>query len=515
VHDRPPPEAIGLDGFAALIEETTGLSTPESNRSHLRRVVSRLVAGRGISPEELLSTVRRDAAARQELVDAAMIGETYLFRESVHFRYLRDHVVPERARRGKRFTAWSASASTGEEAISLAVVISEAQRRISGASLQVYAGDVRSDLIERLREGRYPWSALRRDGEEFHDAFRTGCIAAEDERSFLVAPGILELIRPLHLNAYRDDLAVLPEDLDVVFFRNTLIYAGRPNRDRFIERIVTRMAPGGYLFLANSELPFVRHPDLELIDDGGVYCFRRRIVAEAPSGTVVPPTTPAGGSDAAMAGPPGTAASPPRNAPPGSEPAPREAPRRLDSSTAASPDSPEFLLAVTSLLELPDLSAMATGDGGSGMTPDAAGDGYGAADMVQTVAERVVRLYADLEEQRFDRAALTLDDLGRELPDHPLTRFCRGWLAYTTGEVDAALAEFSAVLEGDPRVWPARFYRGLLLTRSDHSAARREFERCLGETGPEAPEFRFFMGGFTRTHIRTVAGRWMETHNGS
>jgi chemotaxis protein methyltransferase CheR len=505
VHDRPLPEAIALDGFAALIEETTGLSTPESNRSHLRRVVGRLAAVREVSPEDLLAAARRDSVARQELVNAAMIGETYLFRESVHFRYLRDRVVPERARPGKRFTAWSASASTGEEAISLAVVISDALRRVPGVPLQVYAGDVRSDLIERLRDGRYPWTALRRDGEEFHASFRAECIASSDERSFVVAPAILELIQPLHLNAYRDDLGVLPDDLDVVFFRNTLIYAGRPNRDRFIERIVTRMAPGGYLFLANSELPFVRHPELELLDDRGVYCFRRR--AAAPSASAAEVTRVARAEADVATDSPATTATAPSDA---GTPSPKV--------PVPGPDSPGFLIAVTSLLDLPDLSGIgASGDDdsspGSGSGDTESDDGE--AGFVQDVAETVVRFYAELEEQRFDRAALTLEELGAALPDHPLTHFCRGWLAYTTGEVDTALTEFSAALGDDPRIWPARFYRGLLLSRRDRDAARAEFERCMKVTGPEAPEFRFFMGGFTRAHIRTVAGRWMETHNGS
>jgi hypothetical protein len=187
--------------------------------------------------------------------------------------------------------------------------------------------------------------------------------------------------------------------------------------------------------------------------------------------------------------------------------------------TPATPYAPEFLLAVTALLDLPDLSVFArneaTAAGPAPAEPAAPSGDTSNADFVRMVAETVVRFYADLEEQRFDRAALTLEDLEAKLPDHPLTRYCRGWLAYTTGEVDVALAEFLGTLDGDPRIWPARFYRGLLLSRSDCPSARAEFERCLDETGPDAPEFRFFMGGFTRTHIRTVAGRWMETHNGS
>lgn len=44
-----------------------------------------------------------------------------------------------------------------------------------------------------------------------------------------------------------------PQDLDVIFCRNVMIYLARPEQLKLIEKLHRALAPGGYLFLGQAE----------------------------------------------------------------------------------------------------------------------------------------------------------------------------------------------------------------------------------------------------------------------
>ena len=98
-------------------------------------------------------------------------------------------------------------------------------------------------------------------------------------------------IRPRLINVLSSEL--FPSDsLDVVFFRNTLVYMPQTQKDRAIDRITHTLRPGGYLFLASPEIPTVRHPLLEVLERRGGFFFRRlsreKAAAKAPVRTEQP-----------------------------------------------------------------------------------------------------------------------------------------------------------------------------------------------------------------------------------
>ncbi|MDA3951304.1 MAG: hypothetical protein PF508_19005, partial [Spirochaeta sp.] len=399
-----------LAGFAVLLEETTGLRTPESNRNHLKRVINRETRAREVAPARLLSACRRDEHLLQEIVDAAMIGETYFFREVAHFRYLRSVVLPSFAPVRRKISAWSASCSSGEEAVSLAAILDQFRRTGTFDTVAVYASDIRSDMVDRIRRGIYPLSSLRRDGDEFHDLLRRFYVSHMDERSMTISRELRDLIRPATINLFSDPLDQVPDDLDVVFFRNTLIYAPAENRQTIIDRIVQKLRPGGYLFLANSELPFVRHPELVVEEGDGAYCLRR--VGARADHVVVPDL----------------------------QPPPRERSNVTDRAGIAPPTLIELLQVIDSI-DLP-----------------------GAFDDIdfRQAAESVLMMFSDLDKGRLDRAATYLDTISVLVPDSTIAHYCAGWYYYITGATDEALDAFAEALRCDDSVWPAHFYRGKL-----------------------------------------------------
>lgn len=492
---------------ATLLERTTGLRSPESNRTHLRRIVARESRRSGNSPEQLLSQYRADPRALQRLVDEAMIGETYFFRESAHFRYLRDVVMPELRRRQGSVTAWSASCSSGEEAISLAVVIDAARGAIPAEKVCVYASDIRSDMPDRIRRGEYPLSALRRDGSEFHDLFRRHYVQREHNAKLIVSSRVIDSLVPQTINLFRDSLAPIPDELDFVFFRNTLIYAPEENRRQIIDRIVPKIRPGGYLFLANSELPFIAHRDLELVEGAGTYCLRRRSDTAYHATTTDADATPgaAATAEATTAATPGAAvpaasiAAADARQPVAGDAGGDPAATGPDSNCGTDRPGPSSYSISDVLVLIEGLPAELEPNG----------------PVVETEAERLARavlnLFSDLDAGRFDRAARHLDEASVIQPDGEVLRYSAAWYAYCTGDTDSALQDFATVLADNDDLWPAHFYCGKIRRHTDPIAAKDDLTACI-EAIDRSPgeDLRFLVGGFDPRQIRSLCVRWIE-----
>lgn len=96
------------------------------------------------------------AGLRQQVVDSMTTNETMFFRESVQYDALRRIVLPqlmERRRDRRRLNFWSAAASSGQEAYSLAMMLRE--MGLDDWYIQIAATDLSNQILERAREGRF------------------------------------------------------------------------------------------------------------------------------------------------------------------------------------------------------------------------------------------------------------------------------------------------------------------------------------------------------------------------
>ncbi|MFO7849851.1 MAG: CheR family methyltransferase, partial [Spirochaetia bacterium] len=263
-----------LSQAASLVQEHTGLRSPESNHSHLRRVLLKLCKTKGVSSQSIITYIKKNKDCLQRFLNESMIGETYFFREVSHFHVLRNHLFKEICTDKEEVKIWSAACSTGEEAVSLAASALHCRGDPGDKTIRVYASDINTDSIERIRTGTYPKSSLRNDGRELHELL-TNHISLEKSKTFTLDRKLLSPISTVPLNLYRDPLTEIPDNLDLIFFRNTLIYAPSDNRSHLIEKIAKKLKVGGYLFVASSEVPFVDLPYLELVVLEDVHLFRR------------------------------------------------------------------------------------------------------------------------------------------------------------------------------------------------------------------------------------------------
>ena len=207
-----------------------------------------------------------------EASDFLTVNETYFFRESAHFYFLRD-LLPGFTR--KEIRVCSAAVSCGCEAYSIAMLI-EAYNRGTEKPLRYHidAFDINPRVIEAANLGIFGERTLREDGSCFR------CLADPYLKKIESAAGVKYGIDPSlkkNISFFVHNLMEkLPaKEYDLIFFRNAFIYFTPGCRERILTNLIGVLEEGGYLIMGVSETAGVRHSGIEGRNRNDVFYFRK------------------------------------------------------------------------------------------------------------------------------------------------------------------------------------------------------------------------------------------------
>jgi len=182
---------------------------------------------------------------RNIMLDLLTTNETYFFREPAHFNFLRDHIIPQQG--PQKMRVWCAASSTGEEAHSIAMVLSDA---LGKCEWDILATDISGKVLEHARTGVYRAERINHIPRDYLQRFcRRGI--GEYDGMLAVVPSLRSRISFEQHNL----LHTRPNDeqFDVVFLRNVLIYFDQPTKQKVLENILKTLRPGGWLILGHCE----------------------------------------------------------------------------------------------------------------------------------------------------------------------------------------------------------------------------------------------------------------------
>jgi chemotaxis protein methyltransferase CheR len=221
------------------------------------RLTNRLRATRIASVDDYCDLLRspRQEKERSRLIDEMSTNHTCFFREGLHFEFVRSRIVPEMLKRSrqegwKRFNAWSAACSSGEEAYSLAVTLADSMGSANWP-WHVEAADISTQMLEVAQDGVYKSESVVEKAPAWAmPYFQRGTGAKKDTCS--IKPAIRANVSFRHLNLM-DGSPSFTEPLHVIFCRNVMIYFDRATQEELIEKLARRLVPGGYLVVGHSE----------------------------------------------------------------------------------------------------------------------------------------------------------------------------------------------------------------------------------------------------------------------
>ena len=185
---------------------------------------------------------------KREVVEAMTTNETLFFRDTAPFEALKQVIVPEFVKdrqQSQRLSFWSAAASTGQEAYSLAIMLAE--MGLSHWSIRILGTDLCAKVLAKATLGRYAQVEVNR-------GLPVTCLIKYFDRVGLE----WQVREPIRRMAAFEQFDLRQSmrgkgPFDVILCRNVLIYFDTETKRKILDEMRRTLAPGGYLLLGAAE----------------------------------------------------------------------------------------------------------------------------------------------------------------------------------------------------------------------------------------------------------------------
>jgi chemotaxis protein methyltransferase CheR len=270
-------DSLGVSGSVTtilrdLIHERLGLMYEPHQFDQLADRLAPLVVARGLGSfidYYYLLKYSEDRDEWLKVMDALSIQETYFWREIDQLRAVVTSVVPRLVDdlRGRPLRIWSVPCATGEEPLTLAMLLAEAGW-FDRAPLQLLASDASQAAIARARTGEYAGRSFR----NLPLAMREKYFTAHGDR-WRIDPELHARVSFDIVNLMSEEQVARHATAPVIFCRNVFIYFSDHSIRRALGVFERLMPAPGYLCVAAAESLLRRTTVFELEEIGGAFMY--------------------------------------------------------------------------------------------------------------------------------------------------------------------------------------------------------------------------------------------------
>jgi chemotaxis protein methyltransferase CheR len=276
-------DSLGIAGQVTtvlrdLVHERLGLFYETSQFDQLADRLGPLVVARGLGSfmdYYYLLKYSADADEWGRVMDALAVQETYFWREIDQIRAIVDHVIPQLVEHFHGvLRIWSAPCATGEEPLTLAMMLEEG-RWFDRARIEILGSDGSRAAIKKAGEGRYGGRAFRNLSPELREKY---FVAADDH--WVVKPELRRRVSYDVINLVAPEEVTRHASAPIIFCRNMFIYFSDQSMKRTLKAFAESMPAPGYLCVGASESLLRLATEFDLQEIGGAFVYvkgQRRI----------------------------------------------------------------------------------------------------------------------------------------------------------------------------------------------------------------------------------------------
>lgn len=263
------------------IYETTGMYFPDSKKYYFENRINRRLEELEINSYKLYLNYLRSNSSNglefSKLIQEITINETSFFRSLAQFKALVKVIVPEIVKSKNRYALkqiriWSAGCSSGEEAYSIALFLSNnLLHLLKDWKIEIFGTDIDTNVIKTATIGKYSDYSLRNISEEIRQKY-----FHINHNGFFVNDNIKKLVQFKVGNLNETQSMIRMKNFDIVFCRNVLIYFNAQSKKRVLDHFYDSLQQHSYLFLGQSESLFGVTDKFKLIHFSGGMAYKKR-----------------------------------------------------------------------------------------------------------------------------------------------------------------------------------------------------------------------------------------------
>jgi chemotaxis protein methyltransferase CheR len=225
-----------------------GISYANENCDVFTSRVADLCAELGLTAEALLARVAGgDTRCSRRLAEAVSTNHTFFFRERDVFTYFSQTIAPTLSSSGP-IRLWSAAASSGEEAYSIAIALAASLGAGALERVRLLGTDISDRQIQAAERGMYSNAQL---GET--TPAQVGIWFRPAEQGQLeIAPALKRVCSFRRMNLIQFPWP-FEQRFHVIWMRNVLYYFEPPLRARVLEAAFDAAEPGAWLITSLTE----------------------------------------------------------------------------------------------------------------------------------------------------------------------------------------------------------------------------------------------------------------------
>ena len=247
--------------ISKYITEVSGIVIAPEKYYLIETRLSKLMLESGASSfDELYNKAKSNEkpGLTQKIINAITVNETFWFRDAVLWKFFEREVVPKLvemlvSKEKPKIRIWSAAASTGQEAYSIAMCIDNYLKRnnisdISLSDFEILATDISDRVLEIAKNGRYDRISMTRGLSEHYKA----AYFKSNNSAWDLVPLIKDSVKFECFNLKKDYTGF--GTFDVIFCRYVLIYFPDSLKSEIVRKMHNSLYDGGVLFTGNYVL---------------------------------------------------------------------------------------------------------------------------------------------------------------------------------------------------------------------------------------------------------------------
>lgn len=246
----PEGDQLIINRILHHIRKVTGLDFEHYKRPTIsRRIARRISINKFHNHHDYLDFILNSPKEGNILAREFLIGVTKFFRDSAAWNELSKsavRVIVSSKSDNDVLKAWCVGSSTGEEAYSVAMLISEEmERQNKKLRVKIFATDLSNDHLDIGSRGRYPESIIADVSRE-----RLNTFFVKKENEYQVVDSLRRMVIFSQHNILKDPPF---NKMDVTLCRNLLIYLMPGAQRKVVGLLHYALNRDGFLFLGSSE----------------------------------------------------------------------------------------------------------------------------------------------------------------------------------------------------------------------------------------------------------------------